>query len=307
MLEPPVHLLMEAQHGLIARRQALALGLSPDRVRGMTERGLWTIDQRGVYGSAGAPRTPERAILAAVLAAGPDAMASHRSAAYLWDLIDAEAFAEITVPRRAGPSPRRTVVHRIADVDDAVRSVRRGVPVTNPLRTLVDLGSVLAMSDLRSAVHAAVARHLVTYSALEAELDRLGKPGRHGVGPLRRVVTERFDRRRAPSVLEARTDRVIAMANIPAPEVERIAGPDGEYRTDYRWRDVLLILEVKGFAAHGSPEASAADIERELAIAEADGYQIISADWALVTRRPRRLARQLETIYWRRRRLLLGA
>jgi hypothetical protein len=245
--------------------------------------------------------------MAAVLAGGLGTLASHRSAAWLWGLLDEPDRPEVTTTRSRAPRPRGTIAHRLLDMADANVSLRQGIPVTNPLRTLVDLGAVVPTSRLRNAVHVAVADRLVTYAGLEAELARLAKPGRRGVGPLRVVLGERFDRTRSPSVLESRMDRVIAAANVPRPEIERIVGPEGEYRTDYRWKEVLLILEAKGFAAHGSPEAASRDFERELSITEAGGYQILSVGWDQATRGARKLARQLNSIYHSRRQLLLGA
>jgi very-short-patch-repair endonuclease len=85
-----------------------------------------------------------------------------------------------------------------------------------------------------------------------------------------------------------------------------VVGPVGEYRCDYIWDEALLILEAKGYAAHGSPDAANADLVRELAIIEASGHQIISVGWNQVSRRPAALARQIRRIYLARLELIEG-
>src|SRR5690348_1708146 len=78
--------LAAAQHGLITRRQALAHGLSTDAIQRRMARGDLARVHQGVYRVAGSRCTAEQAILAACLASGGGAVASHSSAALLLDL-----------------------------------------------------------------------------------------------------------------------------------------------------------------------------------------------------------------------------
>src|SRR5690242_16501161 len=74
------------QFGLVTRDQALAAGLSEDAIGRRVRSGRWVRLHPNVYRLAGAPDTWEQRILAAVLAAGPTAIASHLSAAVLWQV-----------------------------------------------------------------------------------------------------------------------------------------------------------------------------------------------------------------------------
>ena len=307
MADDAVTQILQDQHGLITWAQALAAGQSEHTIQTRLRTGVWEAVFDGVFRLRGAPRTREQAALAAVLACGGDALASHRTAAWLWGIGPPAPKPEVTVTLARAPRQTGITVHRSKDVAEAVRSLRAGVPVTNPLRTLVDLGAGGDRSLVREAVHSAVADRLVTYWGIEAELSRLAQRGRRGVGPLRAVLAERFDRERGPSKLEAKMDQVIVRARVPGPTVERIVGPNGEYRCDYIWPEALLILEAKGFAAHGSPDATTADLLREAAIVEAGGYQILSAGWYQATRGAAVFARQLHTIYFARLQLLCTA
>ncbi|HET6772403.1 MAG TPA: hypothetical protein VFH36_03780 [Acidimicrobiales bacterium] len=57
---------------------------------------------------AGSPRTWHGRALVAVLAAGPDALVSHRNAAHLWGLdgFGPPGRIEVTVPRHSRPGAR---------------------------------------------------------------------------------------------------------------------------------------------------------------------------------------------------------
>ena len=72
------------QHGVVSRGQVLAAGISPSALDRAVAAGRLERVHHGAYRYAGAPRTWEQCLLAAVLGAGGEAVVSHRSAAQLW-------------------------------------------------------------------------------------------------------------------------------------------------------------------------------------------------------------------------------
>ena len=145
------------------------------------------------------------------------------------------------------------VVHHSRDLSPECTSIRRTVPTTNPLRTLVDLAAAFDADVVDEAVDAALATRLVTVDALLAEAERLKHPGRRG--PARLI--ERLDNRRfvgapAPSVLESRILRVLAGGNIKVNQCEVVVR-EGRYRLDLQVGPQLFV-EVDGFAYHWGPE-----------------------------------------------------
>jgi predicted transcriptional regulator of viral defense system len=89
-----------AQHGLVAARDVVALGGSPAAVRHRLATGRWRAAGPGVYRIAGTPVTWRSHLLAAVLAGGPGAVASHRSAGALHGLDGCRpGVPEVSVPR----------------------------------------------------------------------------------------------------------------------------------------------------------------------------------------------------------------
>ena len=137
----------------------------------------------------GAPTTAEARIQAAVLAAGSDALASHRSSALLWGVErPADDPIDIILParvRRARLSD--VVVHRPRDMRQLRPVWRQGIRTTDPLRTLVDLGAV-DPNGVGSALAHFVIDGYVTARAVRAALVRHSQHGRHGVVALREAL-----------------------------------------------------------------------------------------------------------------------
>jgi very-short-patch-repair endonuclease len=138
------------QYSLAQRQQALDLGMTPRQLHDRLESGWLVPVHRAVYRLAGSAPSQEQAYLAACLAAGPGAVASHRSAAALWGLRGIEdAPAEITVPGDRHCRLTDVVVHRTDRLDENDVSRRRRIPVTTPARTLLDAGVLRALVEER--------------------------------------------------------------------------------------------------------------------------------------------------------------
>lgn len=256
-----IHRLFASQYGLIRRSDLRCLGIDSRIERRRLATGEWVSVGRRVLRLAAHPTSPEQLLLAACLEAGPSAIASHQSAAWLWDLTDAPARPAITTRRVAGAKVTWADVHRPCDLPlHTLR--RRGIPVTDPLRALVDMAGVVGPSALDAAIDAALARRLITAAGLMAELNRLGRRGRRGVAPMRKALRRRgIVGAPSPSVLESRFLRLLWQNGIQPIGVEVTVGPDGEYRLDTLISQTVA-AEVDGFAYHHTPEQKARDEHR---------------------------------------------
>src|SRR5947209_3558105 len=129
------------QYGVAARRQLRALGVTVKYEQAKVARGEWERPTPRVVRLAGSPPSPEQDLMIALLEVGPAAVASHQSAAWLWDLVPPPDRHAVTIGLgirwRSGPFD----VHRLSDVPRV--SSCRNIPATNPLRTLVDLAGVV--------------------------------------------------------------------------------------------------------------------------------------------------------------------
>lgn len=131
------------QLGVITRSQALEVGISPRTIARRLQEGTWVRVQPRVFRSVHFPESREQAPLAAVLAAGPSAAASHRAAAWVWGIQGLRsAPLEITVPAGHVPVLADAIVHPIPDLTPIHVGRVGPLPVTTVARTLVDLGAV---------------------------------------------------------------------------------------------------------------------------------------------------------------------
>lgn len=290
-----------SQHGLVERSQVLGAGVSPSTLRRWVAAGRLVVVFPGVYRVAGAPVTWEQRLLAAVLAAGDGAMASHRSAARLWQVLDADVL-ELTVPAHRRPRLPGVVVHRSEDVSGA-RPVRRArVPTTTPLRMLVDLGAVVGGGAVEDALDRALERRLVSVAGVERTLGRLACRGRSGAGVLRTVLDRRaLGAAPADSLLEPRMARLLRAHALPAPVFQHEVRHGGRFvaRVDFAYPDAGLAVEVDGYGSHSSPRAFQADLRRQNALV-ALGWTVLRFTWSDVVGRPEKVATEIRRLLWTR-------
>src|SRR5436190_19918398 len=116
------------QRALLTRPQAQHAGLSDDAIRHRIDSGRWGVMHPGVYRVAGSESSWEQVLLAAVLAAGEDAVASHRAAAVMWGIEGIARTVELTVPAARRPRVKGAVIHRTAGLLLPERTTLRPIP-----------------------------------------------------------------------------------------------------------------------------------------------------------------------------------
>ncbi len=144
------------QHGVVARAQLFTLGFNLRLIERRIWEGWLTSVHRNVY-AVGSRRLSQRGYWwAAVLAYGPDAVLSHRTAAALWGLRRARGRIDVTAPtgRQGTRRRKRLWIHR-CKLDLAERTLRDGIPVTTLARTLFDLSEVAAYEEVKRAAEEA--------------------------------------------------------------------------------------------------------------------------------------------------------
>jgi very-short-patch-repair endonuclease len=251
------------QQGLVTQQQLTRAGFTRRKRRTLAEHGLLTPANHGVLRTFGTPPGWEQKVLAACLSAGPQAVASHRAAALLWDLIDAPAPVEITVPYRHRPLPVRTIRHRTRKPREIDRAVRHGIPVTTPARTLLDLGAV-APQLVPDAVERCLYQRLLSTAALWRILDEVGGRGRRGTRALRQALERRALGDAPPrSLLEPLLASIATAAGIQFEYQFPVKIEGHRYVLDFALPHVRLACEVDGLSAHGTREALDHDLDRQ--------------------------------------------
>jgi very-short-patch-repair endonuclease len=239
-----------AHNGLVTRRALAAAELADRAWYRAIERGLLDPLHPGVARLPGSARSVTQRIHAAVLAAGPGAMASHRSAARLWGIErpDDEP-VDVLLPKRTRKATLAGAeIHRPRDLLDLTPSRRAQVPVTNILRTLCDLGAI-DQAAVRGAVGHVVTTNLASPAALRAAVRRHGRRGRPGVPALRDALQEwDLDGKPADSVLEPAMRRLLVRAHLPPAQFHAVLGG---YEVDFLVTGSPLVLECDGWTTHG--------------------------------------------------------
>ena len=216
-------------------------------------------------------------------------MVSLRAAAALLDLRHSPSGPiDVTIPRGGGRRRPGIAIHVTRSLDPTEVTVREGIPLTTPARTLVDLAAVLPPRALARALEQAVILRIFDGVALDAALAR--SRGRRGIGALRRLLAELEDEP-APTrtELERRFLELVRGAGLPTPVVNaHLAG----YEVDFHWPRQRLVVETDGRATHATPYAFERDRRRDLDLSLA-GWQVLRVGWRQVVEQPGRVAAAL--------------
>lgn len=269
-------------YGVVTRAQLLATGLTDAQIKRRLRSGELLQEYRGVYRVGHRAPSVEARYLAAVWACGSGAVLSGRAAGHLLGLLATPpSMPEVTAPTERRIPGIRT--HRNRTPIEATRW--RGIPVTTPTRTLVDLSSVLAIADLARACHEAGIR----FGTAPGEVEAIFR-GRPGAKALRRVL--RGDEHVSLSALERRFLRLLRDEGLPLPVTNRPAG--GRY-VDCRWVEQRLTVELDGYRYHSSRHAWELDRRREReAYARGDDFRRYT--YGDVFEQPRLMLRELRRI-----------
>jgi len=284
---------LQAQHGLVTSRQAVQL-LGPSRKARWVERGRLRVVQPGVLRILGAPETWHQSVMAAALAA--DGVVSHRSAAELWGLIQPAGYVEVSVhPDRRPRLEPPAILHRIADLHPELAVERAGLPLTDPVRTIIDLGLVLPQRAVGDALSRALSTRLLTVPEVSWLRDALGRKGRNGTGVVREILTARsLLGGTEESLLEKRFHDLVRRHDLPLPAMQHEVWDAGRFvaRIDAAYPEAKLAIEVDGYLAHSAPEEFQRDRTRQNRLV-ALGWTVLRFTWDDVVRRPHEVARAI--------------
>jgi hypothetical protein len=252
------------QGGAFSVQQARLSGVTVGMQRHAVATGRFLKLHRGVLAIGGTPDTPLRRVWAGKLALGDRAIGSHRAAIWSWKIGKDDTLDEVdfTVPLKAHASRDGLVIHRVP-LRRRDYLFREGLPITTPVRTLLDAGAVLELGEVEDVFDRAIAKKLVTPPEALAELERAAKRGRSGCGELRAVLLDQgLGSNRSPSFLEAKALRLFRRHGLPEPQVELVWGDHGQFRLDFIWVELGLVVEVDGWDCHSSHRARQRDLSR---------------------------------------------
>jgi very-short-patch-repair endonuclease len=185
---------------------------------------------------------------------------SHRSAAALWEIgTERRSEIDISVTRRCELKRPGLRVRGRPTLPPEDIAIRGGIPVTTPVRTLIDVAIELEPLALERSINEADKRDLIDPETLRVELG--GYAGEPGVKPLRSLLDKRTFRL-SDSDLEVLFRPIAMEAGLPLPLSKQIVNG---FEVDFFFPDLALVVETDGLRYHRTPSTQARDVRRDRA------------------------------------------
>ena len=265
------------QWGLVSTEQCVGAGWTRRAIEHAVECVRLVRYRRGVFLVAGAPPSPYHPTLAACLATGAGTVASHLSAAWLWDFdrvrpdhVEVKTLLACT-RRLTDVRTHTTGIMLGTDIDE-----RHGVPVTSAARSAIDLGAYLSPYLLSRFVDHLRRRGHLTTEELATHLALLGGRGRAGSRNLRRIVADRLEGLEAgDSDAEVEVVRTLVSLGVRRPvQQHQVAVRHRVFVLDVAWPDWKVALELDGFDPHAVDRTTFdRDKERDIILRRA-GWEV---------------------------------
>jgi hypothetical protein len=299
-LDEAIATIAAQHHGLFGRQHLHRLGVTEEMCRHRLATGRWQIVHVSAYRVAGAPTTWRSALLAACWAGGTRAVASHRSAAALYDIPSGrQDLAEITCPHWRRARHDGLVVHesRLLTADDI--AFVDAIPCTTIERTLFDIAGLGKPRTLELAIDAALRRELTSLGALNEAAERMAKRGRRGSARFRDALATRTPGDALP---ESAPERLLAVAltrhGLPAPELQHVVrDATGAFvaRVDLAYPKWKILIEYESYQEHVGKVALVRDSARRNSLI-ALRFTVLTATPADLTSDARALAQAIQRV-----------
>lgn len=232
--------------------------------------------------------------MAAVLAAGPSAVLSHRDAAALHGLRRPHAGRIDVTTTGDQRSTRDLRVHQTKVLTDEDATVVDGIPTTTVARTLLDLAEAVSLQELAAALSEAERRDLLDAHALRDVMERTR--GRRGRGHAALAETLARHAEQGASItrsgLEQEFLALLDAERLPPPltnvYVEGI-------EVDACWPERRAVVELDSWEFHRTRSEFERDRAKDAALTEA-GWRVMRFTHRQLTREPRTVARRVRAL-----------
>lgn len=282
------------QHSVITSADVAEAGGNRDHAEARVAAGRWIGLYESVWRLAGTPWTYEGKVFAAIKAAGPGAVASHFCAARLLDVGFATALPEISVPRGRNFRPEGITVHTSSDLDRCETVVRKLIPLTDPARTILDLGRFIKARALGNAIEEGRRLELLDWHDLVVCLANHARKGRDGITRLREAIAVGAHNNGVTDT----DSELLALSlfreyGFPEPTLQhRVFAPDGRKvaEMDFAYLDKKVNFEIDG-TVHLDPVQKVKDEARDHELRTVYGWTVRRIWWEIPVYKPREFVR----------------
>jgi very-short-patch-repair endonuclease len=251
--------LAENQHGVISNAQLREVGYTPQAIHHRIRAGRLHPLHRGVYAVGRSNVTDHGRWMAAVLACDGSVI-SHSSAAALWRMgPEKRDLVELSLPSRSRRRRPGLEIHQRPSLPPRGITREYGIPVTNPVQTLIDMSLCLDRQGVERMINEADKYNLAHPPQLREALDR--RPGEKGVAKLR-FILDRRTFRLTREELERRFLPLTRQAGLAIPLTGQSVN---DFEVDFYWPDLGLVVETDGLRYHRTPAEQARDRLRDQA------------------------------------------
>jgi very-short-patch-repair endonuclease len=273
--------------GVISTHEALALGMSSTTLARRVDDGVFVRISRGMLALPGTATRPDLALRAAQRALG--AVVSHESAARLHGFQPIHPGPPtVTVSHRGTHAFPGVIVHQATDLLDPHIETIKGLRVTTPERTIIDLAKVVTPKRLERLLDSALAGGKVELDGLALQFTTLTRKGKKGMVALRNVLSQRVgDDSVSETELERMLLQLLTGAGLPAP-VRQFHAPwlqpiNG--RVDLAYPNKRIVIEGDGRRWHALFDAFETDRRRDNA-AQLAGWMVLRFSWRMIANEP---------------------
>ena len=284
------------QYGLITRDQAVAAGASTDSIDRLCRRGAWVRSAPSVYRVASSGRSWKQDVMVAALSVSEEAVASHHTAARLWQLDDFDPYPiHVATTRPRWRKRDGVVVHRLTDLASPYVTAALPIPMTTPARTILDLAACVPAWRVERVLDAALRRGLTSVEAVEEIVSDLARQGKRGVKVIRELVKARAAwSETTESELEDAFQRLVLRSGLPrpSPQFQVLASGEPIARADFAYPEQKLVIELDGFAFHSDPASFVLDRERQNRLLMA-GFRVLRYTARDLRKRPEEVIEEL--------------
>jgi hypothetical protein len=233
--------------------------------------------------------------MAAVMACGPNAVLSHRTAAALLGLraTDRSKF-DVTLPGRARRRQPGIDAHSSTTLVETDITRVNNIPCTTVSRTVLDLCDVISQRGVERALDQAEILDALDLRKLQDQIAR--NAARPAARLLRKILKDIYTGRTPTwNEFEEAFFALCRSYGIRQPDVNQFVDPgDGEpaIRADFLWRAERLIVETDGRRTHRTRQAFERDRRNDQRLMLA-GWRSIRITWKQLSNEPARIARTI--------------